>query len=392
MHHPITSSETAIVHITLDIIYSRYYDFNGHTVTIGGVQTYITQLACLTSEIGFDVRILQCAEHAFQKTILNNVTLIGLPVAPGNPDRLYKAVTQTRNTIRNYISLFATDSLIPSQKVPNSIAIQHGISWDMPSNRQRSFLRSFLSKSILAYKLVKRLHNVDEVVCVDHNFICWHRTQLHERATRLIPILNFTAIGPTQPPRKDSATPTNIVFARRLFPYRGTRIFAEAISRILREYPNVHVTIAGDGPDEQLLKQFFAHIGRVTFTQYSAEDSITFHLRFDIAVIPTTGSEGTSLSLLEAMAAHCAVVCTNVGGMTNIVIDHYNGIMVMPEADALYQGIKTLLDDKALRHSIAAQGYNTVCQAFSIDRWKKRWIEILQYKTDTITKQNYQDR
>lgn len=97
----------------------------------------------------------------------------------------------------------------------------------------------------------------------------------------------------------------------------------------------------------------------------------------DIAVVPTIGSEGTSLSLLEAMAAHCAVICTNVGGMTNIVIDQYNGLMIKPtEADLVY-AIEDLIINVEKRNKLADRGYETVKQAFSHEVWSNRWKKVL---------------
>ncbi|WP_420491566.1 glycosyltransferase [Neobacillus drentensis] len=52
------------------------------------------------------------------------------------------------------------------------------------------------------------------------------------------------------------------------------------------------------------------------------------------------GSEGTSLSLLEAMAAKCAEIATNVGGMTNIILDNYNGLIINPDESELYLALE----------------------------------------------------
>ena len=113
------------------------------------------------------------------------------------------------------------------------------------------------------------------------------------------------------------------------------------------------------------------------FTQYDAQNSIHFHQHYDIAVVPTTGSEGTSLSLLEAMSASCATICTNVGGMTNIIINGYNGLMVNPNIEELYEALKIVIKDKQLRESIAKKGHETVTKAFSLSKWENEWTTIL---------------
>lgn len=365
----------------LDIIYIRYYDTTGNVMTIGGIQTYITRLSHLAITMGFHVRIFQYSDIPFSKQHEYNTEIIGIPLSKKKQtaDNLYKEVEKSRKNNNSYISIFATDTLIPTCKVSHSIAIQHGVFWDMEAHKRRSFLRSFASKTIEAYRTVSRLRNVEDVVCVDNNFICWHRTQLHERDVNLIPIMNFTEIGPKDMPQRSNDY-VSIVFARRFFDYRGTRIFAAAIKRLFKENYKIKVTFAGEGPDEEWLKEQFAHFKNIVFTHYESSKSIEFHSQFDIAAIPTTGSEGTSLSLLEAMSAHCAILCTNVGGMTNIVIDGYNGIISSPTADSIYDGLKYLVSHPEKRKKLAQRGYETVSEGFNLRKWEEKWAQVLTSK------------
>ena len=76
-------------------------------------------------------------------------------------------------------------------------------------------------------------------------------------------------------------------------------------------------------------------------------------------------------------ATQCAVVCTNVGGMTNIILDGYNGLMVNPEETALYKAIVSLIEDEALRDRLAQRGYETVKNAFSYEIWRSKWTQVL---------------
>jgi glycosyltransferase involved in cell wall biosynthesis len=164
-----------------------------------------------------------------------------------------------------------------------------------------------------------------------------------------------------------------------LWEYRGTRIFYEAIERILKEFDNVLVTIAGDGPDEIWLKDRLGKNQNVEFICYSSHESLLIHSNKQIAVIPTVGSEGTSLSLLEAMASKCAVICTDVGGLTNVIIDGYNGIIVPAgEPNALYEAIKNLIIDETLRENVANMGYETVATSFSLSKWKSAWAQKIK--------------
>ena len=113
-------------------------------------------------------------------------------------------------------------------------------------------------------------------------------------------------------------------------------------------------------------------------TKYSAEQSIDFHKQFDIAVVPTIYSEGTSLSLCEAMAAGCMPVATHVGGLTNLIIDSFNGKLCYPSEEAVFCTLDELLNmDIASYKKMLSNSYNTYLTALNKEKWEERWKQYL---------------
>ena len=49
------------------------------------------------------------------------------------------------------------------------------------------------------------------------------------------------------------------------------------------------------------------------------------------------------------MACGCAVVATNVGGLCNLVINNFNGLLVNPNPEEISDAITRLVDNKELR-------------------------------------------
>ncbi|MDF7725383.1 glycosyltransferase family 4 protein, partial [Enterobacter hormaechei subsp. steigerwaltii] len=133
------------------------------------------------------------------------------------------------------------------------------------------------------------------------------------------------------------------------------------------------------GPYKQQLELDFGECDNVYFSTFRPEDSLDFHKNKDIAIVCSIGSEGTSLSLLEGMAAGCAVVSTNVGGLTNIVIDQHNGLLCEPNADSLYGALISLIDDEIKRKKLALNAYNTVIDSFNITKWRREWSDMLLF-------------
>lgn len=223
-------------------------------------------------------------------------------------------------------------------------------------------------------------------MCVDHNFVNWHKAVAPYPEVKHVVIPNFADI-PAMPTQKNEET-LRIIFARRFFIHRGTRLFANVAERILNERQNVFITIAGTGPDADYMHEKLDPFKNVQFTTFNSGESLDIHRDADIAVVPTVGSEGTSLSLLEAMASGCAVVCTNVGGMTNIVLDGYNGLMISPNEEDLYKALNQLVDDPLLRTTLQNNAYATVKSAFSLTKWQTKWTEVIQQVREMNQKSN----
>jgi glycosyltransferase involved in cell wall biosynthesis len=106
--------------------------------------------------------------------------------------------------------------------------------------------------------------------------------------------------------------------------------------------------------------------------------------RSDIYLFTSDFNEGWGAVLGEAMASGCAVICSNVGGMTNIVLDGYNGLIINPDEESLYNAIITLLYDHSLRSKLQFNAYNTVKEAFSLDIWRKKWAKVIKQTNNIL--------
>ena len=366
----------------LEIFYYRYFTQDGQQLFIGGIETYITHLCQLATSMGIRCRIFQVGD--FMERTLAYAEVYALACKDKNPfPTLYEKAKALRAKDDRVLSVIANDTLIPNWDVPNSLVIQHGIGFDYETERKGKEWMFMLLNAYQNYMRVRALRHVDELVCVDNNYICWYRTMTRFRKVKMTPILNFTPLGPDTPTRKEDGK-VRLVFARRFVKIRGTRLFAPVVKRLLRSFPELEIVWAGNGPEEGYLRDCFGNHERVRFTTYEAAESLAFHAGFDIAVVPTIFSEGTSLSLLEAMAAHCAVVCTNVGGMTNIVLDGYNGLMVTPDEEELYTAVARLVQDKGLRELLGTNAYETVKASFSLEKWQEAWKRVLTRRFQEI--------
>ncbi|MBP1962307.1 glycosyltransferase family 4 protein [Paenibacillus aceris] len=366
------------------ILYENFYTPDGKDLSIGGIQTYIKMLVKVIKENNLEPVIFQYSNINFNN-IYDGISVYGIEMEKKwSKKRKNKVLFDECKKYYNHendIIIFACETMSVKNTEKRIIGIQHGITWDVRGHEHFSHQKNMLFifwRAIKAYKTIKRLNDIKKLIAVDYNFLNWYRTQVAytEREIEVIP--NCTRLNKSN---KKQDGKINIVFARRFQKYRGTRLFAAVAHKLLEKYTNVNITFAGSGPDEKYLKDIFRDNLRVNFLTYRSEDSLSFHSEYHIAVVPTIGSEGTSLSLLEAMSSNCAVVATNVGGITNVVVDQYNGLLVNPDEVQLFNALERLILDKNLRVRFGENGYQTISQAFNINIWENRWSQVLN---DTI--------
>ena len=94
-------------------------------------------------------------------------------------------------------------------------------------------------------------------------------------------------------------------------------------------------------------------------------------------MVPSPYSEGTSLSLLEAMSAGCACIATDIGGLSNVIINRHNGILIRPIAEDLQKAVTFLIEREDQRKHLAENAIETIRDSFSSDLWAERWTNFL---------------
>ena len=350
------------------------YDRKTKKLSIGGVQTYMYDLAQLVYKRGYRPVIIEMNSDGYtDKYSFDNIE-----------------VWQTsfkRNYIRNSFNfiynefgsgdnlfLISTDNLDIKCNAKNVIAVQHGIAFDEPVFG----FTKYIIKPLRIIKNIWRCVIVNNTVCVDYNYYNWFRavyTLPKNHNVKVIPNYTSNSISRDELLSKlAKRSQRKIVFSRRFVEHRGTLIFVNAVKKLLSEYSDLDVTFAGAGPLKDFIEQQFKNDARVHMTSYASTQSIQFHSQFDISVVPTVFSEGTSLSLLEAMAAGCYPIASCVGGLSNILLDGYNGTLIIPTEDELYTSLKDVLEMPYDRFAnMVTNAYNTATQGFSKKNWEEKW-------------------
>lgn len=155
----------------------------------------------------------------------------------------------------------------------------------------------------------------------------------------------------------------------RLDPIKNLNMLIEIAVPLVKSIPDCKVLIVGDGPEEAALKNKVTNLNlssSVIFTGRIANVEKIMPV-FDVYV-NTSLSEGTSMTILEAMACGIPVVATAVGGNVELV-NRTNGILVPAGRVDMFQSeLKELLLRQDELEIMAKENRDKVERQFSIDR------------------------
>lgn len=153
----------------------------------------------------------------------------------------------------------------------------------------------------------------------------------------------------------------------RLDPVKNPGLLIDAMALLAPHLPDARLVFVGDGPLRPFLQERVQALGlggRVLFAGTFADTAVVYR-DLDAFVLPSV-SEGTSISVLEAMASGTPVVATAVGGTPELLDGGACGALVPSgDARALSDALRRLLADPVERGRMARAARERVLAQFS---------------------------
>ena len=356
------------------LLVSSFFDLDGKIFMQGGAERYIIELNRIITALGGRLEVYQCGRANWHNTI-HDISVFGLNT---NGNNLYLLNRSFHSWVpAGCLTIYFQMLLSTPRCNTPSICVSHGIDWDahwLQSNKSkyRSTIENILSS----------INNVNRLVSVDTNTINWLRATNTTLAKKCVYIPNFVDVQQFRSAEKEQEEDLVILYPRRLSEARGFWLLAEIIPKLLEEWPNIKFHFCGIAESYEKIEitnLCNRYAGRVCWYDLPPDQMPSAYRRADIVLVPTLYSEGTSLSCIEALASRKAVIATNVGGLPNIILPGYNGLLIEPDKECLYNAICCLIEDSVLRENLAENGFKTA-QVFNIDIWKQRWeFELKPY-------------
>jgi glycosyltransferase involved in cell wall biosynthesis len=172
----------------------------------------------------------------------------------------------------------------------------------------------------------------------------------------------------------------------RVVEIKGQDVLLRAAARLRERFPHVHYLIAGDGHSRPAFEALAGELrltDRVHFLGWRRDAPALFR-SLAVAVLPTVlDFEGTPLAVIEAMAAGCPVVATDVGGVAEVVRHGETGLLVRPRDEAaLADAIDAQLSNTAAAAAMAAAAQRLVGALYQrsrmVDETEAFFLELVK--------------
>lgn len=371
------------------------FEFLGDKGLIGGQEVYLYDLAQFLIKEGHDVTVIQpwSKNEVFEIDDIE-VKGIKLPNIVGSylEFGFYWKKYIDKDADKVHIH-WISDSLPFADKSMTGTC--HGIEWDCPrfsSECDRTIYEMWtpsLKKWFMKYRVHYAIRHLNQIASVDGFLLKYIQSEypMYRNKIKVIPnyvnlqIFNSEVNGTKI--RNKYSKRTIILFPRNISYLRGIHIALSTIKNLSRRYPEILLLIVGNGPQKEWAVNYIRqnnlqdNVYLLGHKQHF-KDMPELYAASDIVIIPSFCSEGTSLSCLEAMAMKKPVVSTNIGGLTDILVDKYNGLICEPTSESLSKNIELLLNDSLLKKNIANNASQWVTEQFSYDKWTNAYKDFFE--------------
>ncbi len=184
-------------------------------------------------------------------------------------------------------------------------------------------------------------------------------------------------------PGKEKYPLFTILYVGRMQVEKGIDLIIDAISILKNGGIPVYAKLIGTGSDIErfkpqaqrygLLDNEVAFLGGVENSKLSE-----YYQHCHVFVLPTRREEGHPVTVSEAFCSGLPVVCTEKGGLKDLIQDGINGLFVSYSASDLADKIKLLYVDREMLAKLSLNATEKGFKKFSKNAMISKYIEVLQ--------------
>lgn len=375
---------------------------SGKSVFFGGAEVYLYNLCKELIREGHEVRVIQAgdAEEEFE---FENIRVSKIKL------KEYKFLSFMGISRRfHYFNFFWRKKIDPDADIvhfhyfynafpfasKNMTGTCHGIEWDSPDYKQplwKNGIKDGLKKCrerfhhrLIRFYAIKSIKRLKVVVANDWYFKRYVESEYPQYRDKVVYIPNAVdtkkfhdGVAPDKEILRKHEGKIKILFPKNMARARGTHLAIEALTLLKNQ--NVVLLLAGYIHTE--FKELAERLGvleKIEFLGHKNNQTEMpgIYRASDIIIIPSTCREATAISMLEGMACGKPVIVSNIGGLTDVVIDDFNGKLIYPQSNELANAIDDLIEDTDKRIRISRKGAEWVHEFYTLDKWTAKYIKL----------------
>ncbi len=236
----------------------------------------------------------------------------------------------------------------------------------------------------LLYYPIERLCSIftDLLITINQEDFLFAKKHLRSKDTVYVQgvgvdLLKFSEKSSPEKLRAELGIPNDALSAITVGELNKNKNQKTIIKAIHKNNSDIHYILAGFGREEQRLYKLSKKFGiaeRVHFLGYRNDISALFCC-VDLFCFPSF-REGLSLSLMEAMTSGLPILCSDIRGNRDLIVDGKGGFLCPPrDVLAFAERLKILNNDPALRESFGAFNAERA-KFFSSDAVRTKMREI----------------
>ncbi len=348
----------------------------------GGVETGVIDLSQRLIKLGHNAAVISGGGELVKQLEVNGIKHYTLPVYSKNPLTILRMMP----VVKKILEKEGADILHARSRVPAIIGYYasrsagvvfittcHGYYSKKPFSKVMGW-----GKYVIAISQVIAKHMMDAFK------VPYRRIKLIYRG---VDLEKFSYKEPGESGKSDYA----IGIIGRLTPLKGHTYFFRAAAKLLRHFPRIKVLVVGDAsPGKEKYRQELEDLVRRLGLSRNVEflgrrgDIPEILSGLDVLVLATTVPEGFGRVIIEAFASGVPVVATGVGGVTEIIRDGENGLLVPPEdPQSMSDAIVRLLKDTSLARDIVRRARKDAEDRFNLDRMITETVRVYEEALET---------
>jgi len=341
----------------------------------GGISYYVYEICKRLHQRGHKITVL--TRGPWNRTYLeekNGIHIYRIQYIPVYPSPFWLHGLRVNKILASIESecevLHIHGSLVPSINAISPIVytIHAAINNDIDNRFSQDF-RSYAIK-IVANKLIKNEQSLCDsarvITAVSNSAVYeFQKTHFVEGPVDIIPSgVDYNLFSPA---KQKTDGLTYVLYVGRLEPIKGLVNLIGSAQYVCSKYNNLKFILVGKGTMERALKGMVNKLRLNSYFYFAGNISdrmklLDYYQNASVFVLPSY-YESSPLVLREAMSCSLPVVATNVGGISEIINDNENGLLVSPNSSQeIATALMRLLEDKQLRERLGTNARNTIKQ------------------------------